>query len=165
MQQLQEGVIHIVSTHKKWQNYTPSFLVLNLTHLAWSPFMRTYFWYIHPSSPPHSTPNKFLFRFKFSALSIPRLLSFSLVFEIKFHFKVKVYTFLYTVINGNVIASFVEKRKVLRCCDERKQFCVCTQPWTPPPPHPYTQLQAFGWNHPLPLCAYVLCGWPRIKNV
>ena len=96
--------------------------------------MRRYFLYIHPSSPPTSTPNKFLFRFKFSSLTIPRLLSFSLVFEIKFHFKVKVYTFLYAIINGNIIASFVEKRKVLGSCDERKDFCVCTQPWNSPSP-------------------------------
>ena len=50
-----------------------------------------------------------------------------------------VYSFLYTIINGNVIASFVPKKKrfeTLRC--KKNFFCVRTQPWTlaAPPPHP-----------------------------
>ena len=78
-----------------------------------------------------------------------------------------VYSFLYTIINGNVIASFVPKKKrfeTLRC--KKKFFCVRTQPWTlaAPPPHPpCTQLYAFGLIPPLLLCEYVLCGWPPNK--
>ena len=38
-----------------------------------------------------------------------------------------VYTFLYTIINGNVIVSFAQK-KILRFCGPKKVFCVRSQP-------------------------------------
>ena len=78
-----------------------------------------------------------------------------------------VYSFLYTIINGNVIASFVPKKKrfeTLRC---KKKFFVYVrnlEPSPPPPTHPpCTQLYAFGLIPPLLLCEYVLCGWPPNK--
>ena len=80
-----------------------------------------------------------------------------------------VYSFLYTIINGNVIASFVPKKKrfeTLRC---KKIFFVHVRnlepspsPFPPyPPSHPHlpcTQLYTFGFIPPLLLCEYVLCG-------
>ena len=66
-----------------------------------------------------------------------------------------IYTFLYTIINGNVIASFVQKKKHFEIL-----WSVRTQSWNPPPP--CTQSYAFGLTPALPLCAYVLCGWPLI---
>ena len=66
-----------------------------------------------------------------------------------------VYTFLYTIINDNVIASFVQKRKVLRFYDQKKFFCTRTQPWNAPPP-----LYAIGriWFDPSPppLCVFTM---------
>ena len=98
------GVIHIVYTHKN-----RIFYVFTL--------------------PP---PNKFLFRFKFSSITISRLFSFLLVSEVQFHQTniKKISMVLYTIINGNVIASFLQKRKVLRFCGPKKNFFVRTQPWT-----------------------------------
>ena len=60
------------------------------------------------------------------------LFSFLLVSKVKFH-KIKkifmvfiyslrpIYTFLCTIINGNIIASFVQKRNVLRFCGPKKK--------------------------------------------
>ena len=45
-----------------------------------------------------------------------------------------VYTFLYTIINCNVIASFVQKKKSFEILWSKKNFlCVHTQPWNSPP--------------------------------
>ena len=70
-----------------------------------------------------------------------------------------VYTFLYKIINGNVTASFVQTKKNFEILWSKKTFCVCTHSLTPLPP--CTQSSAFGLTPPLPLCEYVLCGWPR----
>ena len=44
-----------------------------------------------------------------------------------------IYTFLYTIINGNVIASFVQKKeKFWDFVVQKNFFCVRTQPWKPP---------------------------------
>ena len=128
--------------------------------------MRAYFLYIHPP------PNKFLLRFKFSSLRISRLFSFLLVSEVKFHktnikkismvsiYRLRpVYTFLYTIINGNVIVSFVQKKKSIEILWSKKILGgyvrnLETTPLT------CTQSYACGLTPPLPLCAYVPCGWP-----
>ena len=83
-------VIHIVRMRKNRQNLTPpsplyafarTWLEVDFWLLAWIPFMRTYFLYIHPSRSP---PNKFLFRFKFSSLKVSRLFSFYLSLRLNF---------------------------------------------------------------------------------
>ena len=104
---------------------------IEFIHIVRTPFMGTYFLYIHPfPSPP--PPYPLLINFysdssfrhsQFSSLTISRLFSFSLVSEVKLHWnnikKISmvsvyslrpVYTPLYTMINGNVIASFVQKK-------------------------------------------------------
>ena len=72
-----------------------------------------------------------------------------------------VYTFLYTIINGNIIASTVQKKKSFEILWPKKNcFCVWTQPWNPlhfSPP--CTQSYAFGLTPLLPVCEYLLCGW------
>ena len=83
-------------------------------------------------SPP---PNKFLLRFKFSSLRISRLFSFLVVSEVKFHktnikkismvsiYRLRpVHTFLYTIISGNVIVSFVQKKKSFEILWSKKIF-------------------------------------------
>ena len=94
---------------------------------------------IYAPIPP---PNKFLFRFKFSSLTTSRLFSFLLVSDVKFHQTnikkismisiyslMPVYTFLYTRINGNVKASFVQKENLFEFLWSKKNFlCVGTQP-------------------------------------
>ena len=58
-----------------------------------------------------------------------------------------VYTFLYTIINGDVIASVVQKKKSFEISWPQKNlFCVRTQPCT--------QTCAFGLT---PLCPPPLC--------
>ena len=127
--------IHVVRTHKNCQNYPPplspctQLYAFGLTHLLCVP---TFYIFTPSPPPPLPPPNKFLFRFKsdssfrhsqFSSLTISRLFSFSLVSEVKLHWnnikKISmvsvyslrpVYTSLYTMINGNVIASFVQKK-------------------------------------------------------
>ena len=78
--------------------------------------------YIFPfPSPPL---NKFLFKFKCSPMTISSLFLFLLTSEVKFHstnikkismvsiYSLKpVYTFLYTIINDNVLASFAQKKE------------------------------------------------------
>ena len=91
--------------------------------------------YIHlpPSVQLH---NKFFFRFRFSSCFI------LLISEVKFHWtnikKISmvslyslrpVYTVLHAIINSNVIASFVEKKKFWDFVVQKKFFCVHTQPW------------------------------------
>ena len=124
--------IHIVRTHKNCQNYPPPPVPLYAIVRIWldPPFMCTYFLYIHPF--PYPPPYPLLINFysdssfrhsQFSSLTISRLFSFSLVSEVKLHWnnikKISmvsvyslrpVYTSLYTMINGNVIASFVQKK-------------------------------------------------------
>ena len=72
-----------------------------------------------------------------------------------------VYTFLYTIINGNIIASTVQKKKSFEILWPKKNcFCVWTQPWNPLHfPLPCTQSYAFGLTPLLPVCEYLLCGW------
>ena len=49
-----------------------------------------------------------------------------------------VYTFLYTIMNGNVIASFVQNKKCFEILwSKKKNFCVRTQPSTLPSPPLY----------------------------
>ena len=78
--------------------------------------------YIFPfPSPPL---NKFLFKFKCSPMTISSLFLFLLTSEVKFHstnikkismvsiYSLKpVYTFLYTIINDSVLASFAQKKE------------------------------------------------------
>ena len=136
------GHPHSMYAHKspKLDPFSP--LVRNRTHLAWSPLcVRTFYIFTH--FPP---TNKFLFRFKFSSLTISRLFSFLLVSEVKFHWtnikKISmitvhslrlVYTFLYTTANGNVIASFIQKKKSFKILWSKKYFlCVRAQSWNSP---------------------------------
>ena len=70
-----------------------------------------------------------------------------------------VYTFLYTIINGNVIGSFVQKKKVLRFCGPKTLFLRTYAKLKSPLPL-CIQSYAFGLTPPLPLYTYVLCGWP-----
>ena len=67
-------------------------------------------------------------------------------------------TFLYTIINGNVIASFVQKKIFfLRFCGTKEiPFAYVRDLETPPPS--CMQSYAFGLTPPLPLCPYVLRG-------
>ena len=68
-----------------------------------------------------------------------------------------VYTFLYTILNGNKIASIVQKiEQFWDVVIQKNFFCIHTQDWTPP----CMQSSAFGLTPPLPFCAYVLRGWP-----
>ena len=64
-----------------------------------------------------------------------------------------VYTFLYTVRNDNVIASFVQKKKGFEVLWSKKSFFVYVR-------NLETQSYAFGLIPPLPpvLCAKVLFG-------
>ena len=66
-----------------------------------------------------------------------------------------VYTFPYTIINGNIIASFVLKKKSLIFCS-LKIFCVRTQPWNRPSPlvRNHTHLSE---PYPPPLCVRTTC--------
>ena len=49
-----------------------------------------------------------------------------------------VYTFLYTIMNGNVIASFVQNKKCFEILwSKKKFFCVRTHPSPRPPPPLY----------------------------
>ena len=89
---------------------TPLYTIIH----TWPPppltFMRTYFLYIHPL--PHPPPNKFLFKFKFSSLTISRLeIYIKKISMVSIHSLRPVYTFLYTIINGNVITTFVQQKK------------------------------------------------------
>ena len=70
-----------------------------------------------------------------------------------------VYTFLYTVVNGNVRASFVQKKKKIEILWSKKTVCMYLrnrQNTSPPPPlHAIVRI----WlDYPLPLCAHVLYG-------
>ena len=60
-----------------------------------------------------------------------------------------VYTFLYTIINGNVIASFVQKKKSFEIVWSKKFFFLRTYATMNPPPS-CTQSYAFGLALPLP---------------
>ena len=64
--------------------------------------------------------------------------------------------------NGNVIASFVEKRKVLRFCRPKKMF-FCTYATLKPslPPPPCMQWYAFDLTTPPPLCVRTM--WMTLK--
>ena len=86
-------------------------------------FMRTYFLYIHPRPPP----NKFLFKFKFSSLTISRLeIYIKKISMVSIHSLRPVYTFLYTIINGNVITTFVQQKKSFEILRSKKIFAyVC----------------------------------------
>ena len=88
-------------------------------------FMRTYFLYIHPL--PHPPPNKFLFKFKFSSLTISRLeIYIKKISMVSIHSLRPVYTFLYTIINGNVITTFVQQKKSFEILWSKKIFAyVC----------------------------------------
>ena len=61
-----------------------------------------------------------------------------------------VYTFLYIIMNGNVIASFVQKKKSFEILWFKKKIFACArvQLWNPLPP--CTQSDAFGLTTPLP---------------
>ena len=107
---------------------SPYPLVHNHTHLTPPPpltFMRTYFLYIHPL--PHPPPNKFLFKFKFSSLTISRLeIYIKKISMVSIHSLRSVYTFLYTIINGNVITTFVQQKKSFEILWSKKIFAyVC----------------------------------------
>ena len=97
--------------------------------------------YIFPFPPPPL--NKFLFKFKCSSMTISSLFLFLLASEVKFHstnikkiptvsiYSLKpVYTFLYTIINDNVLASFVQKKQkgfeIWR--SKKNHFYLRTQP-------------------------------------
>ena len=60
-----------------------------------------------------------------------------------------VYTFLCTIINGNVIASFVQKKKSFEIVWSKKFFFLRTYATMNPPPS-CTQSYAFGLALPLP---------------
>ena len=65
---------------------------------------------------------------------------------------------LYTIINGYIIASFVQKKKSFEIVWSKKiSFGVHTQPWNL---STCTQSYTFGLTPPLPICAYILCAWP-----
>ena len=61
-----------------------------------------------------------------------------------------VYTFLYTIINGNVIASFVQKKKSFEIVWSKKFFFFAHVRNHDPPPPSCTQSYAFGLAPPLP---------------
>ena len=70
------GVIHIVRTHKNRQNSTPPPPCLQSYAFGLTPLYACIIF----ASPP----NQFLFRFKFSSLTISKLFSFLLFSEVKF---------------------------------------------------------------------------------
>ena len=63
-----------------------------------------------------------------------------------------VYTFLYTVVNGNVRASFVQKKKKIEILWSKKTVCMYlrNRQNTSPPLPPCTQSYAFGLTIPSP---------------
>ena len=73
-----------------------------------------------------------------------------------------VYTFLYTIMNGNVIASFVKNKKCFEILWSKKFFFAYVRNLQPFPLPPCTQSYAFGLTSTFPLCTYVICGWPLI---
>ena len=130
--------------------------------------MHAYFLFILP-------PNKFLLRFKFSSLTVSKLLLFLLVSEVKFHetnikkiYMVSIYSlrpvnaFLYICNNKWQCNSFffTKKRKFWDFVVQKKFFwSMCT---TLNPPSPLVcncAHLALCTSPPLPLCVYVLCGW------
>ena len=69
-----------------------------------------------------------------------------------------VYIFLYTIINDNIMTSFLQKKRSFEILLSKKIFFCMYATWDPPPP-----LYAIVgiWVDPSPphtLCAYVLCG-------
>ena len=67
-------------------------------------------------------------------------------------------TFIYTIINDNVLASSVQKKEnILRFCGPKNFFCVRTQPWNPPPPPLYAIVRI--WLDPSPPPFYVRTMW------
>ena len=63
-----------------------------------------------------------------------------------------VYTFLYTIINGNVIASFVQTKKSFEILWSKKiSFAYVRNLETPPPPL-YTVVRIWPDPSPPPLC-------------
>ena len=152
---------------------SPSSCVCNCIHLVWPPLLyaRTFYTFT-PSRPP----NKFLFRFKFKWLTISRLFSFLLVSEVKSHKQYQkdycglcysiyslglVYTFLYTIINGNVTASFVQKKKGFEIFRFKKIFfCVRLQP-----PSWYAIVRIWFDPSPPPLCVRTMWMTPKCTTM
>ena len=60
-----------------------------------------------------------------------------------------VYTFLCTIINGNVIAYFVQNKKVLRFCGPKKIFFAYGRNLETQPPPPLNTIIRI-WLDPLP---------------
>ena len=127
-----------------------------------------------PPPPPHThthtlTPNNFLFRFKFSSLTISRLFSFLLLFEVNFH-KTNIkkismvsiyslrpfYTFLYTIENGNVIASFVQKKKRFEILWSKKIFLRTYATLKQPSPLLSTIVRIWLEPSPPSLCVHTM---------
>ena len=106
-----------------------------------TPFMHTCFLYIHTFTDPASLLINFYSDLSFCHSQY--LGYFHFCFSLRLNFTKPIskrfsiyslrtaYNFLYTIINDNVIAAFVQKRKVLRFCSPKKFFCVRTQPWIP----------------------------------
>ena len=63
-----------------------------------------------------------------------------------------IYTFLHTIMSGNIIASFVQKRKVLRFCGWKKFFFAYVQNLETPPPPLYAIVCIWLDPSPSPLC-------------
>ena len=105
------------------------------------------------------------------------LFSFLLISEVKFHeTNVKkismvsvyswrpVYTFLYTIINGNIIASFVHKKFFFEILwSKKKFFCVRTQLWNPPLPLVRNRTH-LAWPSPPPLCVRTMWMTPYLSQ-
>ena len=70
-----------------------------------------------------------------------------------------VYTFLHTIINGNVIASFVQKKKRFE-----KFFLRMYATLALPPSPLYLILRIYHDLSPSPLCVRT-CGWPKEASI
>ena len=74
-----------------------------------------------------------------------------------------VYTFLYTLINGNVIASFVQKRKVLRFCGHKKFCFAYVRNLEIPSPSLYAIVRNCLDPSPPPLCVRNVQMTPKVS--